>query len=182
MLGFALRSVPMSIAGSCRFLCGVPSICLPVGSAAGVGDGVLISSVRDVLRCPACLSSRLVSRFVRRLVGRVGSCVSRFVLRHDGRGDGRLRCGCGVLFVLRSDFLPPASSPCLLASGRSRPRSSLAPPGVDGDGRLAVCRLGVLSAFLPRRIRAVPPFVALPFHLMARSIDAVRGRLPMLWV
>ena len=70
---------------------------------------------------------------------------------------------------------------CLLASGRSRPRSSLR-PDVDGGGRLAVCRLGVLSACLPRRIHAVPPLVALPFHLMARSIDAVRGLLPMLWV
>lgn len=28
LLGSALRSVPMSIAGSCRFLCGVPSVCL----------------------------------------------------------------------------------------------------------------------------------------------------------
>lgn len=28
LIGFALRSVPMSIAGSCRFLCSIPSVCL----------------------------------------------------------------------------------------------------------------------------------------------------------
>ena len=91
--------------------------------------------------------------------------------------------GCGVLSVLRFDFLPPASFPlCLLTSGRSRPRSSLSSHDVDGGGRLVICRLGVLPACLPRRIRAVPPLIALSFHFMARSIGAALCRALMLWV
>ena len=87
-----MRSVPISIAGLCRFLYGVSSVCLPVGSAAGGGKRCSHLFVRDVLRCPACPSARLVSRLVLRLVGRAGSCVSRPVLRHGGRGVG----GCGA--------------------------------------------------------------------------------------
>lgn len=36
-LVFALRFVPMSIAGSCRFLCGVPSVCLLCRLGCGGG-------------------------------------------------------------------------------------------------------------------------------------------------
>lgn len=88
----ALRSVPMSIAGSCRFLCGAPSVCLRVGSSWLRGDGVLILSVWGVLRCP-CLppvgSSRFSPRSSSRRSGRF--FVSRPVLRHDGRGGERMR-------------------------------------------------------------------------------------------
>ena len=74
------------------------SACL-FGSAAGERCSHLV--VWDVLRCPACPSARLVSRLVRRLVGRAGSCVSRPVLRHGGRGVG----GCGATAAcFRSSF------------------------------------------------------------------------------
>lgn len=70
--------------------CPIPwSACL---SARLRGDGVLISSVRDVWRCP-CLSPAVSSRPSPRPSSRRSGrfCVSRPVLRHDGRGGGRLR-------------------------------------------------------------------------------------------
>ena len=126
-----MRSVPMSIAGLYRFLCGVSSVCLPVGSAAGERCSHLV--VRDVLRCPACPSARLVSRHVS---------------RHDGRGVGRLRCGCGVLsFPVLISLPAPA---CLLRVVSRHPSDT------DGGGSLrfvgSVCGL---LACLSRCIRAV---------------------------
>lgn len=84
------------------------------------GDGALISSCGmccDVLL--ACGSSRLSLRLSSRRSGRF--CVSLPVFRHDERGGERMRCGCGVLSVLRSDFAVCLVPPCLLASGRFSP-------------------------------------------------------------
>lgn len=63
---------------------------------------------------------------------------------------------------------------CLLASGRFSLRLD-----ADGGGGLrSVGSAGGLLACLSRRIRAVPPLVALSFHLMGCPIDAALCRCP----
>lgn len=102
--------------------CDVPSVCLPVVSAAGVA--IAFSSCP----CGACCdvlayrpSARLVPRLVHRPVGRVGSSrlSPRLSTRWAGRRTDAVRLRRAI--VHRSIFSPPVSSPCLLASGRSSP-------------------------------------------------------------
>ena len=180
LLDSILWAGPISIAGSWCFLCGVPSVCLPVGSAAGGrwrSHLVRAGRAADVL----IAAHRLVSSLSSFVVSSVGSghhlSPSCDTIGGEAAVAVRLRCA----FVPHPDFLPPVSSPCACLP-RGVPLSS---HDVDGGGRLAVCRIGGLSACLLRRcIRAVPPLVALSFHLMARSISAARLRCPdaMAWV
>lgn len=94
--------------------CDVPSVCLPVVSVRLRGRWRLISSVRSMLRCPACPSSRLVSRLVYHHVGRVGS--SPLAPSCDTMGGEEGGCGGAIRLSLRL-----SRSPCLLALGRSSP-------------------------------------------------------------
>lgn len=105
LLGFALRSVPMSIG---RFMLYLPamsprSACLSTRLRGGMAfsSRPCVMCCDVMLACPSsrsspCPSSRRSGRFISSLP----------VFRHDGRGGGRMRCGCDglsfiVLFSLR---------------------------------------------------------------------------------
>lgn len=136
LLGFVLLSVPMSIAGSCRRSLAFPrSACL--SSRLGC-VGTAFSSRHA--GCVAMSSARLVSRLVYHPVGRVGFCVSLPVLRHEGRGGGRMLCCCLL------SRLPRACLPLVVSRHQS---------DTDGGGGLrSIGSAGGLLA-LPRCIRAV---------------------------
>lgn len=103
-----------------RFIPYLPAMSLRSACSSARMRGDVL--VRDVLRCPAWSSSRL-SSLASFIIPSVGSVrlVSRPVLRHDGRGGGRLRCGCGVLSFLVLSSRRLSRSPCLLALGRFSP-------------------------------------------------------------
>lgn len=166
LLGSVLRASLISIAGSCRFLCDVPSVCLPVGSAAGA----MAFSSRpcgmccDVMLTHRLASSRLSSRLSSHRSGRF--CVSRPVLRHDGRGVGRLRRAIRSPFRFLAACLVPL---CLLTSGRFSFRLD-----ADGGGGWSVGSAGGLPACLSRCIRVVLPPVSSLGHSISWFVRLVR--------
>lgn len=159
LLGFILRSVPMSIAGSCRRSLTFPrSACL---SARMRGDGVLISSVRDALRCSACQSDRLVPRLVHHPVDRVGSSPPspRLSARWAGRMADAVRLRLRRAIVPRSDFavcLVPVFA--CLGSFIAIYLIRMAAGGLSA--RRAVCLLTCSVVSVPCR----PLVSSLPFH------------------
>lgn len=181
LLGFILRSVPMSAGVDSRFVPFPSSAVLSLGLLAcriGCGDDcVLISSVRDVLRCPACPLARL-SPFA---VPSVGS-VHHLSLAQSCDTIGGEEGDCvavAACFTPRPDFAACLVSLCLLAPlpffAIHLIRMAAEVCGLSA--RRAVCLL-VLS----RCIRAVLPLVARSFPFIGRSIDAALCRSQMLWV
>lgn len=135
----------------------------------------LISSVRYVLRCPACLSARPVSRLVRRLVGRVGSSRPSLAPSCDTMGgESAVAVRLRRAFVPHPDFLPPVSSPCACLP-RGVPLSHPMMWMVADDWRSvgsACCPL----ACLPRCIRAVPPLV-ISGRLLRELVKTARAEM-----
>lgn len=156
LLGFILRSASMSISRFMPF----PLRC-PLGLFAcrlGCGGTVFSSSRVDALRCPACLSARLVSRLVYHPVGRFGSCVSpRLATRWAGRR--RLRCDCGVLSFLILISCRLSRLHVLACLGSSPPS--------DMDGGVGLRSVGSSCGLLAY------PVVSVPFRLSSlyRSIS-----------
>lgn len=112
----------------------------------------------DALRCPACPSVRLVSRFVYHPVGRIGSCVSpRLATRWAGRR--RLRCDCGVLSFLILISCRLSRLHVLACLGSSPPS--------DMDGGAGLRSVGSSCGLLAY------PVVSVPFRLSSlyRSIS-----------
>ena len=142
-----MRFVPISIAGLCRFLCGVSLVCLPVGSAAVERCSHLVVWMRcDVLLAHLSVSS--LAPFCDTMGGEAG--------------------GCGLLIVFRSDFFAACLVPCsCLPRGvpLSRPMMWMAAGGWRSVG--SVCcllaypvvsvpfRLSSLCRFIPWLIRLV---------------------------
>lgn len=158
LLGSVLWAALISIAGSFRILCGVllGLLACRLGYWCGRWRSHLVRAGCVAMPClPLIVSSRLV----RRPVCRVG--FSFLSPRLATRMGGEVAIAA-VLFVLRFDFLPPASSPCAcLPRGVSRH-----PSDTDGGGRLAVSvgsSCGLLAC-LSRCIRTVPLVSSFPFH------------------
>lgn len=142
---FSLRSVPMSIAGSC----GVPSVCLLVDSAAWAMAFSSHHAVRAAMSC--LLASRLVPRLVLSS-RRSGRLISSLAPSCDTMGGEASGCGGAIRLS------PPVSFPfaCL---PRIVPRH---PSDTDGGGGLrSIGSTGGWAACLPRRIHAVPSIVSL---------------------
>lgn len=123
--------------------CDVPSVCLPVVSAAGA----MAFSSRP---CGACydvlLTRHLVLSLASFIIPSVRSVLRlspRLATRWAGRRTDAVLLRCAI--VSRSDFLPPCLVPraCL---PRVVPRH---PPDTDGGGGLRFCRLGVLCLLAP---------------------------------
>lgn len=164
----------MSIARSCRFLCGIPSPCL-LACRLGCGAMVLSSHRAGCVAMSCLLAARLVFRFACRLVGRVGSASlspSFGTMSGEGSGCGAVAaCYPFCVLISLSVSFPRACLPRVVSRHQS---------DTDGGGGLR----SIVSAggLLACPVVSVPcrPFRlgSRPLHPMARSIDAALCRCP----
>ena len=163
LLGFILRSVPISADVDSRFIpfpsSAVSSLGLFVLSARLRGRWCSHLIILDVLRCPACLP--VVSSLVSSIIPSVGS-VLRLSPRLATRWAGRLTDAVR-LFVSRSILPLLACLGLFLAIHLIRMAAT-------------VCGLSARRALLACLVVSVPPLVARLFPFMGRSIGAALCR------